>query len=393
MTNKLKSGARKARKVGKAVNQAIEKYPALQMVPYLPQAIQAANYAVDAADIFGDLMASFGDAGPGTMVTHPGAPYGQVAGVANGISVRRSAPKIRGSKGTIRITHKELVSSVANTTTLSITNQFTTGQSIYQVNAASSVSFPWLASIAGAYDYYRFKRVRLVYVPLCATTETGRIMLGYDPDSTDPIPTDRQGLSSYSCSTEGSLWSTLSLDLKLSDTAKWYYNDNSSVGSVLSNTTALIDQGQFFAATWSGGSTSSVGELYALYDVELKDPQPNTGDLASSYGTGANAVANFPSNFPLFNETGSVSQIQFQSFGSGTYYVQAIAAASATSAVTITGGTILSQTRVTDGTTVLVNLWFNGTGNTHIIIPGLTGLAKWTLWATRTTPQSQYVYT
>jgi hypothetical protein len=357
------------------------------MIPYVPQAISAANYAVEAADVFGDLMETFA---PASGPIHSGAPYGQVAGVANTLTVRRTTPKMRGTKGVIRITHKELLTTVRNSSTIDVQHTFTTGHSIFNVNAASSTTFPWLSSIASSYDYYRFKKVRLVYVPLCGTNTVGRVMLGYDPDSTDTIPPDRSSLSSYACSSESAPWSINTLDLKLTDTAKWYYNDNSSVGSSFTYAGALVDQGQVFAAAWGGADTNYVGEVYVLYDVELKEPQPDAGNLALSYGTGANYTASFPSNFPLYNATGTANSVVLTCFTPGVYFITLQAAATSVATATVTSGDILADGKSSTGSNVTHILWVRVNQVATITFPGLTGLAKWTLWATRSVPQTLY---
>lgn len=385
-----KDKTKKAKKAGRVVNKFMQKYPMVKSLPYVPQAIQAANVTLDIADAFSELMSSFGPSGGGSLVSHPGATAGAVAGVANGVTIRRSAPKIRQSKGVIRIMHKELLFTVKNTTTLNVQNTFAAGQSMYQVNAGAAITFPWLSTIASQYDYYRFKRLRLVYVPMCSTTETGRVMLGYDPDSTDAVPTDRQGLSSYSCSAESSAWATSSLDCKLSDVAKWYYNDNSSVGSASSSYGALIDQGQVFAATWGGAGTNSIGEVYVLYDVELKDPQPSAGSLYQSYGTGSGVTVAFPSNYPLFSQTPTSSSVSFKTYTTGTYYVSLTGTSTGISTPSsITGGTILGEQWGSGGSAFGGFIVFTATDVCTLTV-NLSSPTKWTAYSTKTSPFTVY---
>jgi hypothetical protein len=217
-------------------------------------------------------------------------------------------------------------------------------------------------------------------------------MLGYDPDSTDVIPADRAALSSYACSTESSPWSINTLDCKLSDTAKWYYNDVLSTGSSTNYAGALIDQGQVFAATWGGPDFNTVGEIYVLYDVELKDPQPNAGNLAQSYGNAATVALSFPSNFPLFASGGTSNSVAVQCYTPGTYFITLQCQATASSAATITEGIILKDGINLSASNAVHILWVQVTGISTITFPGLTGLAHWTLWATKTTPQVTYEY-
>jgi len=382
MAKRIKQITNRAKQAGKAVNQlmATNTGKALAMVPYVPQAISAANTVVSLADDLAELMEGFG-VGP---VTHPGAPFGQVAGVANNVSVRSSAPKFRNNKGVVRIVHKELVCSVTNNTGINISPTFTaSGASVYQVNAGCGTLFPWLSTIAQNFDEYKFNRLRLVYVPICSTADTGRVMIGYDPDSTDAVPVDRQGLSSYSCSAESSVWSVSTLDCNLSNTNKWYYTNIS--GDNLPSS-AYLDQGQVFTACWSGGANLIVGELYALYDVSLKSPQPSAGSVYQGYGTGASVVQAFPSNSPPnLSSTSTTVKVSIPTAGDYLIIMKATSTAIA-GTLTFTGVTAALYTfNITDGThsSGYCVARFSGDTAGSAAFTGLTALGNYEVYVTR----------
>jgi len=383
VVKKLKGAVSRAKNVGAAANRALTKYPSLAMVPYVPGAVSAANTVVGAADTLVDLMSSFGIGG----VTHPQLANGQLAGVANNIIVRRSQPKFRGSTGTIRITHKELVSSVLNATGTDVgfTDRLATGDSAYKVNPSCSNFLPWLSKIAGNYDCYRFKRLKLVYVPMCSTATSGRVMLGYDPDSHDRIHVDRQALSSYSCSAEASVWGVTELECRLIDNSKWYYSSDISTNSGVS---ALLDQGQVFAATWGGANTDVVGEIYALYDIELKDPQPSASDVFQAYGgNGTQAiVVNFPAGASqTMIAHGDATSIRCLFNSPGTFWVSFRIACTATANLVSStnaalGAAWYSYDPVLGQTTAFCNVT-TFSSSAYVQVGGLANVGHWTVYS------------
>jgi hypothetical protein len=349
------------------------------MIPYANQAVTAANYVVGAADAFADLMDLFTPSGV------VGGPMTSVAGVANNVAVRRTKPTFRGSRGVIRITHKELVTNINASTGVATTPRFTGGNSVYQVNAGCASSFSWLSEIASNYDFYRFKRVRLVYVPLCATTQDGRVTLAYDPDSADPIPLDRQSLSSYACSVEGSAWATQVLDCDLTDTAKWYYTDASNTGTGTGAHNALLDQGAFFMATYGSSGSAPLGEMYVLYDVEFKDPQPGTTNVYQTFGTGAAVTQSLPTNAPIFNGTNTSTSVALVFTAPGRYLIHFTGAATAVSAPTTgSGGTVIANNSITSGSgSQFMVIYLVDTPTATLTLPGLTSLGNWTVYISK----------
>lgn len=355
----------------------------MDIVPYAGTVAKGAKLGLEAYDAISQLMSHFKSSQrPGVA----GGPASLVAGVSNNVQVTRSQPKYIYSQGSVRIIHKELVCNIVNSAGIQSTIATTNGTSVYQVNAGSGNAFPWLSQIAANYDRYRFKRLRLVYIPLCPTTEAGRVTLCYDVDSTDPIPLDRQSISNYHCSSEGAPWATQYLDCKLSDNSKWYYTDASGINTLsTSPLNANLDQGQFFAVTYSGSSSNSVGEIYALYDVELTDPQPSGASMFQTFGNAASVSSALPSNAPVFSGNNTATALQFVFGSPGRYFLALTALATSAGTITSTGGaTTVGERRVNNGTTTNVLAVISVSNlSADVTFAALTGLSTWTLYISR----------
>jgi len=357
------------------------------VVPYL-------NAAGAVMDVFDDIMG---------VETHPQANGAQVAGVANGMVIRRSNPKFMTSRGTIRIQHKELVGQVSilgSGAVATSVSTFPSGRSAYFVSPTNQNLFPWLSSIAGNYDYFRFKRLRLVYVPTCSTSTAGRVMLGYDPDGIDAIPFERSSLAAYGCSVESSTWGITKLDCSLKTGLDWYNTDDAASTALLPTTT----QGQVFWSTWAGNSSLDVGEWYVLYDVELKDPTPNISQLYTAAGSGGAVTAGFSNNSPVSYVPDAATTVKVLFTGTGTYLINLIAASTAVGAEASGGQiTIIGTTqKANNGTLTVVTAAVRISGNGFSVSPGITssptfwqingmtGLAGWELHITRIPPINTY---
>lgn len=360
-----------------------------QVLPY----VNAAAYAIDAFD---SLMPSFG-------VSTPQLTNGVSAGVSQTMQIRRKAPKITGSKGSVRITHKELIGDVTMVSTLATSQTGSNGTSFYYLSPTNSNLFPWLSDIAGNYDYFRFNRVRIVYVPLCATSTTGRVMLAYDPDGTDGIPYNRSSLSSYKCSVDSSAWGVSSLDCDLANNQPWFQTNAVSNTAAYSTST----QGQVFWSTWAGAGTSTVGEWYVLYDVTLKDPQPNTMDLWRSVGSAGSATTNFSLDSAAYYLTSDATTIRVGFAAAGSYLIQFFAASTAltatvgfnsSGAITIvpSGNKTGDGAQVSASCIVVVTGTGYSTSANNVVAPAyaqlgsLTALGAWTVLVSKVPSPSSY---
>jgi hypothetical protein len=359
---KIRSSISRANQFAKKVARDVNRYDAmyggrLLNNPLAGTIVPYANMAATAVDYFDELL-------PISSVEHPQINSGQVAGVSQTRPVRRTAPRVTSSKGTITVMHKEYLGDIATLSTGAVVTSptYSSGESVLSLNPTNPSMFPWLCNIARNYDYFRFKRVRVVYVPLCSTATVGRVMLAHDPDGTDVVPYNRPALSSYECSVDSSCWGITSLDCKLPNNQPWYQTNTPTTQAMFSTST----QGSIIWATWAGTAAASVGEAYVLYEVELKSPQPGFNPVSSATSTGGNVVANFPLYSGAIQVADVATDLKVLFLATGTYRVEFYAATTAaTAGITVTSGgniTVLFSGKVADGTNARAYAIVNVTG-------------------------------
>nr|QWC36242.1 coat protein [Johnsongrass chlorotic stripe mosaic virus] len=232
------------------------------------------------------------------------------APVAVSRQIRSRKPKFTSVKGQVRVTHREYVTQVSGVGSglFQLNGGLPSGQ--FRVNPNNAACFPWLLSIASNFDQYRFVNLQLCYVPLCATTEVGRVALFYDKDSGDSGPFERAELANMTHCAETPPWAEVSLTVPC-DNVKRYLND--------SNVTdlKLVDAGRFGYAVY-GGNANTYGDLFIQYTVELSEPQPTAGligEVTGNAGTVAGVVQPAYFNFDGFSTT----QVAFKPTVVGTY--------------------------------------------------------------------------
>lgn len=233
--------------------------------------------------------------------------------------VRGMRPSFKQTKGKVHIVHRELVTSVINLVgNFRVNNNVSAQIGQFRINPSNSSLFTWLPTIASNFDSYRFTSIRFVYVPLCATTETGRVSLFWDKDSQDPLPVDRAALSSYGHSNEGPPWAETILNVP-TDGKQRFVTD--------SNTTdrKLVDLGQFAFATYAGGSDNQIGDIYVEYGVEFSEAQP-AGGLTQyiTKSVGATASTTGPSYVVDANINVNATTANIEFFSPGTFLITAV---------------------------------------------------------------------
>jgi hypothetical protein len=201
------------------------------------------------------------------LVSQVGALGGAiVAPVAVTRQIRGSKPRFSGrGTGSITVTHREYLGQVATTADLQVNGGIT--GNLLKVNPLNGILFSWLPTIAAGYDQYAFNRLSLQYVPLCATTATGRVAMYWDKDSTDPEPTDRVELANQAILKETSPWAEANLTIPV-DRIKRFCDDSAVADR------KLVDLGQFGVATYGTGSVVVAGDVFVSYTVTFYNPQP-----------------------------------------------------------------------------------------------------------------------
>nr|UTQ50967.1 MAG: movement protein 1 [Tomato bushy stunt virus] len=251
------------------------------------------------------------------MINHVGGTGGAImAPVAVTRQLVGSKPKFTGrTSGSVTVTHREYLSQVNNSTGFQVNGGIV--GNLLQLNPLNGTLFSWLPAIASNFDQYTFNSVVLHYVPLCSTTEVGRVAIYFDKDSEDPEPADRVELANYSVLKETAPWAEAMLRVP-TDRVKRFCDDSSTSDH------KLIDLGQLGIATYGGAGTNAVGDIFISYSVTLYFPQP-TNTLLSTRRldlAGALTTASGP-GYLLVSRTATVLTMTFRATGtfviSGTY--------------------------------------------------------------------------
>lgn len=274
------------------------------------------------------------------------------APVAQGLIRRQPAPKIsqNGAERVI-VRHCEYIADVAGSVAFAAT--------AFPVNAGSSETFPWLATIARRFESYRFRHLRFRFESQSATTATGTVVLALDYDAADAAPVDKVSAMSYRNSVRCAPWESVT---HISDGADLHKLPQNYVRGDIALPANLdvktYDIGNLFVCTQGQASTTAIGELYVEYEVELITPQLSPADTPSFKGSSSTALAAatpFGTNFT--NVAGSNIDISVNGAGTTMTFNQAF---EGLVLLSYSGTTMVNQTA---GGTATVSLLASVTGS------------------------------
>lgn len=255
--------------------------------------------------------------------------------------------------------HRELIQTVSGAQNFTMNGGM--GPAFLSLNPVNSNLFPWLLPVATSFEKYRFKRLRLSYVPLCSTAFVGRLGLFYDQDSQDVGPFTRQDFGSFKDSVDTPVWKEVSLDAP-SDGKFKFLNDTGAVDR------KLFDAGRFGWVVYSCGNGDVDGDLYLEYEIELETPQPSMGLTSSYFNPVGNALVLNTTGGPgfvntyLFTQTATTFDFNYQ-LAPGTYYF----------VFNITGLQFTAATAITTGNATINGLLYtvtNGPNGNHTLLVG-----------------------
>lgn len=149
--------------------------------------------------------------------------------------------------------------------------------------------FSWISNTALSYSKFRFRRVRVWYLPAVGTTTAGRIAMSQSSDYADNSPTSCASIIVGSGSAFGPVYGggggfsmsnpfgnsqLLHTDFDMGKSGKpWYPVISASVfDSLLFADKNIYSPGQVFVGTDSGTAAVVCGELYISYEIEFADP-------------------------------------------------------------------------------------------------------------------------
>lgn len=202
-----------------------------------------------------------------------------------------STPGITFGEGTMRVKHREFMADIVTSATAGL---FSTTN--YQVNPGLMTTFPWLSSIASAYQSYRFNGLVLEYkstsgLALSSTnTAQGTVILAYDANpSTLAQPFfNKQEMMSYAGSvscrpSEGALLGVECDPVRMQQSEFYVRTGALPAGQDI----RLNDPVSLSIATVGNqGASVKIGESFIVYDVTFFNPGnagPASGTMMAEY--------------------------------------------------------------------------------------------------------------
>lgn len=171
----------------------------------------------------------------------------------------------------------------------------------FALNPAYADTHPWLAEEAKNWEFYRYHRVAVHYIPATSATTSGALMMAPDYDPSDPDPLSAAELLVATGATDGNVWShqTMRLDPRALNNfalgGHGYYVAQIQPGGVSGSDIRLIDAGVVFLAHEGVASAITtaehiLGSLFIEYDVEFSVPNSRS----RLYDTGTFTSPRYP---------------------------------------------------------------------------------------------------
>lgn len=184
--------------------------------------------------------------------------------------VRTRIPVVNRRMNSITIKHAEFFTAVNSPA--GVAGGFTV--QTYAINPGNISMFPWLATQAAGWERYRFKRLTFRYIPRCATTQGGTLVLAPDYDAADDPPTTEIVACSYSDAVSGMPWAELVLTLRNEAMAGGVTSKYVRQGALKANLDVkTYDCGQLFIGIDQTVAAANYwGKLWVDYEVELITP-------------------------------------------------------------------------------------------------------------------------
>jgi hypothetical protein len=206
------------------------------------------------------------------------------APVAQAQSFRSGNPTITRRGNVTTVTHTEFFFDLLGNNA-SVLPVFPTGQGYKQViNPLNPSMFPWLSTIAGSYEKYKFRKLEFSYSPIAPTTNAGSVILAIDYDVNDSNPISKQDLMAYQESIRCPVWGScthkcLSENLNRLNQYFCAYSIVTGPGTFENRSSRQNDVGMAYFCTVATSNGNQQGELYVSYTIDLITPQLNTPDL------------------------------------------------------------------------------------------------------------------
>jgi hypothetical protein len=177
----------------------------------------------------------------------------------------------RNGRRSWRFSGRELIGDINGSTSFVTTK--------YSLNPGIGESFPWLSGEADKWEQYRFHKLRFEYVPRCASTTVGSVLMSPDYNIRDQSPSTEVEAADTFGAKESSVWSGFGIDLD--PNAMFPLGPRKMIrGAIVAGDMNLYDVGALYVSTTGEGDTSLIGKLWVEYDVEFFVPQNSPSDYS-----------------------------------------------------------------------------------------------------------------
>lgn len=223
----------------------------------------------------------------------------KVVPIAVGYAAPRNRFRVNG-KGQFTLQHSEMVDVFVGSAS------FAQGLIGYRINAGNTNLFPWLGSIAPAFEKYCFRRLQFRWVPHCPATSAGVVSMAVDYDAADEVPADRSTMMAYKTRVTSPPYAECSMvcdavDLKSTMVDRYVLTASfispEAVVYPMNVDRRMYDLGYVYISVESNFA-ESCGDLWVDYIVDLKQPD-FVRSTASSCVVHAHSNAGVSKNDPL----------------------------------------------------------------------------------------------
>jgi hypothetical protein len=189
-------------------------------------------------------------------------------------STMKKAKMTTSPNGDCRIVHREYIADLVS----EASNPSLFKSDSFPVNPGMSVTFPWLSQIAPRFEKYRFEKLHFDFETEAPTSVGGSVILTLDYDASDAAPVSKVQAMAYKNAVRSPPWEEachVSAREDLGQQRQYFVRDSAVPAN---SDVKLYDVGNLFACSQNiltGGSATTLGELYVDYVVVLITPQLN----------------------------------------------------------------------------------------------------------------------
>lgn len=178
--------------------------------------------------------------------------------------------------GSIRVQHREYIQDIQGSVGFNIQS--------FILNPGLNDTFPWLNALAANFEQYRICGMAFCYKATCATavastnTALGTVIMATQYNANASPFQNKQQMENYQFAQSGVPFNDICHYIECAKSQTSVSNLYVRTGSVPPNQDArLYDMGVFYLATVGMQASSTVGELWCTYDIELLKPRIITG--------------------------------------------------------------------------------------------------------------------